>query len=102
MAVTELKTLYSISGAKLQKNFEVLDSKIAGGLKKIINGNFTRRVFIQEEAAQKEKRSLTGGQVACIIYQNLEVRDTDKSILDFQEILKVQLNNDNVQSFSTG
>ena len=32
--------------AKLQKNFEVLDSDIAAILKKIINGDFKRRVFV--------------------------------------------------------
>ena len=40
--------------AKLQTNFEVLDSNIASGLNKIINGDFKGRVCIREEAAQKE------------------------------------------------
>ena len=44
-SIADLKTSYSITGAKLQANFEVLDSTIASGLKKIINGDFERRVF---------------------------------------------------------
>ena len=56
-SIADLKTSYSITGAKLQTNFEVLDSKKASGRKKIINEDFKKRVFIQEEAAQKEMLS---------------------------------------------
>ena len=41
-------------GAELQSNFEVLGSEIASGLKKIINEVCKRKVFIEEESAQKE------------------------------------------------
>ena len=39
-SIADLKTSKTITGAKLQTNFEVLDSKIASGLQKIINGDF--------------------------------------------------------------
>ena len=45
------------------------DTENASGLKKIINGDVKRRVVIQEEPAQKEKRFLTGRQVVWMIYQ---------------------------------
>ena len=51
----KLKTSKSINGSELQSNLEVLDSKIASGLKKIINGDFKRRVF-------KERNFLSHGQ----------------------------------------
>ena len=54
-----------ITEAKLQTNFEVLDSKIASGLKNIINGDIKRRLFVDEDLAQTEKRCLTARQVAC-------------------------------------
>ena len=54
-SIVDLKTLYSVTGSNLRTNFEVLVSKVASGLKRIINKDFKRRVFIQEEAAQKEK-----------------------------------------------
>ena len=84
-SIAELKTSYSITQAKVQTNFEVPDSEIASGLKKIINGDFKRRVFIQEEAAQGEKRSLTGRQIACMICEYFEVSDTDESASDMRE-----------------
>ena len=49
----------------MQTTVEVLDSKVPSGVKKIINGDVKRRVFVEEEAAQKvKKRFLTGRQVA--------------------------------------
>ena len=44
-SIADLKSSYSITGAKLQTHFEVLDFKVASGLKKIINGDVKRRVF---------------------------------------------------------
>ena len=52
-------------------------------------------VLIQEEAAQKENRFLTGRQIAWMIYQ------FSRSATVIDESLKVELKNDNVQSFKT-
>ena len=81
-SLADLKTAYSITKDKLQPNFDVLGSNTASGLKKIINGDFKGRVFIQGEAAQKEKRSLTGRQVAWMIFEYFKVSDTDDSVLE--------------------
>ena len=55
--VADLNMLYAITGERLQTNFEALDSEIVSGLKKNINGDFKRRIFIQAEVAQKEELS---------------------------------------------
>ena len=96
-SVADLKTSYTVRVAELQTNFEVLDSEIASDLKHIINGDFKRRVFIHEEAAQK---SLTERQVAWMIYEYFKVSDTDESVLDLNDILKVEFKTDNIQSFN--
>ena len=72
----------------MQTNFEVLDSKTASGLKEIIHGDCKRRVFTQEEAAQKTP---SHGKVV------VEVSDTDESVLDLNEMLKVESTNDKIQ-----
>ena len=94
MSIVDLKTSHPITRVKLQTNFEVLDSKIASGLKKIINGVSKRRVCIREAAAQREKRFLTGRQVAWRGYEYFKVSGTDESVLDLNEILIVELQND--------
>ena len=99
-SVADLKISYSNNGDKLQTNFQALDSKIASGLKKIINGDLKRRVFIQEEAAQK-KRFLTGRLVTQMIYEYFKDSDMDEAVCDVDEILEVELKNDNVPSSNT-
>ena len=47
VSVADLKTSYSVTGAKLQTNFKVLFSLIAS-LKKIIDGDFTSRVRMDD------------------------------------------------------
>ena len=42
-----------------------------------------------------------GRQFAWMIYEYFKVSDTDESVSDLNEILKVQLKNDNVQSVCT-
>ena len=102
-SVADLKTAHSVTGAKLQTNDEVLGSKKASGLKKIINGAFNkRRVSIQKEAAKKARRFLTGRQVAWMIYELFRVNDTDESVLDLSEILKVELKYDNEVQYAMG
>ena len=78
-SIAELKTSTTITRAVLQTDFEVLDSKKASGLKKITNGDFKRRVFIEGEDAQREKRFLTGRQLAWMIYEYFKVSYTDDS-----------------------
>ena len=63
-SMADLETSQTITGAKLQTNFEVLDSTLASGLKKIINGDFKTSVFTREETVQKEQLFLTRRQAA--------------------------------------
>ena len=101
-SIADLQTpSFSYTGEKLQTTLEVLDPKIARGFKGLINGDIKRRVFYEEEAAQKGKLFLTRMQVAWMIDDYFKRSDTDDSVLDLNEILKVEFKNDNTQSFST-
>ena len=53
----------------------------------------------KEKLHKKKNRFLTERQVAWMIYEYFKVSDTDESVWDLDEILKVELKNDNVQSF---
>ena len=87
-SIADLKTSYSITGPSCRQTSSFLiRKKRLVGLKKIINGDFRRNIFIQEEAAQKETRFLTGRQVAwMMIYEYVKVSDTDESVMDLNEI----------------
>ena len=37
-----------------------------------------------------------------MIYDQFEISDSDGAVLDFSDLLEIELKNDNVQSFDTG
>ena len=83
----------------MQTTVEVLDSKVPSGVKKIINGDVKRRVFVEEEAAQKDRNAFSReGKSHGVVYDSFKVSGTDESVLDLNEIVKVELKNDNVLS----
>ena len=68
---------------------------------------FIKGDFFEEESSlkkrlrRKKKHYLTWSQVAWMICENVKANDTDESVLDLNEISKVQLEDDSVQSFCT-
>ena len=91
----------SITGST-NHDFETLDCKIARGLSKILNGDFEKRVLIEEDISQeKSRQSLTGRQIAWMIYDHFKLTDTDGAFLEFTDLLRVELKGDNLRAFDT-
>ena len=67
-SMDELTTSASMTGDPIP-DFENLDFKIASGLGKILTGNFKKQVHTAEGKAHSKKRSLTGRQIAWMIYE---------------------------------
>ena len=61
MSIADLESSCAITGAKLQTNFEVVGAQVESGLKKFINGDVKRKVFIQEEELHKKKSVVSQG-----------------------------------------
>ena len=66
-------------------DFEVLDSKIASGLRKV------------NATAQKQGRCLIGPQIAWMTYKHFRMSCDSEAVLDFDERIKVQLKSHSVQ-----
>ena len=66
-SVDGLITSASITGDPIP-DIEILGFKIASGLRKILTGNFKKQVTADEGKAESEKRSLSGNQIAWMIY----------------------------------
>ena len=79
-SVDELRSSSSTRGISMPNfEFEVLDARIASALNKIIhNSQFTRRISLEEQKAQKEDRFLRGRQIAYLIYEQFRVTGTDE------------------------
>ena len=80
-------------------DFEVLDSKIASALKKLLTAHF-KRLSTEEQKAPQDKRFLKGRQHCLHIFSvTFKFSGTGQALLDFNDLLRVQLKNDNVQDF---
>ena len=72
-SVDDLQSSCSVRGIRMP-NFEVLDTKIASVLNRIIhNTQSKRKVSLEEQETQKEDRFLRGRQIAYLIYESFRV-----------------------------
>ena len=96
-SLDELKCSRSVCGKNFP-NFEMLDTKIASALNKIIqNSQFKKEVSLEEQKAQKEDRFLRGRQIAFIIYDYFRVTGAHDTVLDHADLFSVTLRDDNIQ-----
>ena len=100
-SVDDLKSSCSIGGIRTP-NFEVLDTKIASALNRIIhNTQFKRKVSLEEQKAQKEDRFLRGRQIAFLIYDQFRVTGTHDSVENYTDLFTIVLRNDDIQEFDS-
>ena len=75
-------------------NFEVLDTRIASALNRIIrNSHFERRISLE---AQKQDRFLRGRQVADLIYEYFRVTGANDSVENYADLFTIGLRNDDI------
>ena len=96
----ELKSSSSILGRMLP-DFEVLDSKKASALKKLLSADFTRRVHMEKLKEQQDIWLLKGRHIAWMIHDNFKISGTGEPLLDFNDLLRVDFKYDNMQGFDT-
>ena len=100
-SVDDLKSSCSIKGTH-GPNFEVLDSRIASALNRIIhNTQFKRKVSLEKQKAQKEDRFLCGRQIAYLIYEYFRVTGANDSVEKYADLFTIVLRNDDIQEFDS-
>ena len=83
-------------------DFETLDSKIARGLTNILNGDFKTRVLIEEDKYQNNHaHMLIDRQIAYMMYSHFRLIGIDGAVLEFADLLRVELKSDNARAFDT-
>ena len=55
----------------------------------------------EEQQAQQDNQFLKERKLPHVIYDNFKISGTGKALLDFNDLLRVQLMNDSVQGFDT-
>ena len=56
---------------------------------------------MEEQKAQQDNRFLKGGQITYMTFDSFKISGTGEALLDFNDLLRVQLKNDIVQYFDT-
>ena len=85
-SVDDLRSSSSIRCISMP-NFEVLDTRIASALNKIIhNSHFKRRINLEEQKVQKQDRFLRGRQIAYLIYDYFWVTDIHDSVENYANL----------------
>ena len=79
-----------------QKNpdFEVLDSHSACALKKRPQS----RVYMEDKRHKQDNRFWKGRQITFMIFEFIKINGTGEALLVFNDLVRVQLTNDTVQS----
>ena len=83
-SIDDLITSASVTSRPIL-DFENLDFKLACGLGEILTWNFKKQVTTTESKAQSEKRSLTGRQMAWMIYDLFKISRDNEAILNFRD-----------------
>ena len=104
--IEKAKTLEDLPASRTKTgtatgDFEMLDSKIVGGLMEIVHGDSCKKVFRQEENGQRNSRFMTRRQVAGMIVDHFKISGTDGTFRHQSDPLEVERWYENVQSFDT-
>ena len=74
--------------------FPQLDAKLAAELDNILFGEFRKQVQVKETALSHECKMIKGRQVAWMIYKHFKRSEEDGAMLEWDELLSVDLRGD--------
>ena len=76
------------TGEGLVVDVETLDTKVAAGLTKIMHGDFTKRVTMNDEGHHIiRKKMLNGRQIACLMFQHFRINAMENSMLELSDLM---------------
>ena len=82
-------------------DFETLDFKIASGLMKVMQGDFKKRISMDDEEHQlRFGRMLTGRQIWWKIFQHFKISELETSVMEFTDLCNLELRGDNLRGFN--
>ncbi len=85
-----------------RKGSRPFDANLASALLNIMSGDFKNRIFLIEESAQKcHSISLKGRQILCIVTQHFNLNKEDGSLLQINDLIRVELQNNTLRGFDT-
>ena len=81
--------------------FPSLDAKLAAALSRTLQGDLAQQVNLVKERHAGDGKFLKGRQILWYIHRHFKVSEADGALLDFDDLLHVQLHGDDLRSFMT-
>jgi hypothetical protein len=79
--------------------FASLDAKLAAGIARVAQGDLGRAISTAEEQSALKGFFRKGRQALRMIYDHYRISETEGSLLELQDLMKVSLKKDNLRSF---
>ena len=98
--MNDLATSNSISGIATG-DVETLGSKIVGGFTNILHVDFRKRGIYEEGKEQHAVKVVDWTKITWITHEHFKICDTDVTVLDICDHLKIKFICDSVQTFDT-
>ena len=76
-----------------------MDAKLAAGIAKVAQGDLGRSINTAKERLALQGIFMKGRQALKMVYDHYKISETEGSLLEFQDLLKVTLKNDNLRGF---
>lgn len=97
--ITEVEKADSFQASEDSGAFPQLDAKLSAELDKILSGEFLKQVQVKETALSMEGKMIKGRQVAWVLYKHFKLSEVYGAMLEWGELLSMELRRDNLQQF---
>ena len=92
--IDDFRTSHSTTGEKHKPNLKMLDAKIATALKILTITNFRKKVYLEEQKAQKDNRFPRRRQIANMIYEYFRIMGNNASVLELSDLMSIAFRGD--------
>lgn len=80
-------------------SFPTLDAKLAAALSKVTTDELGRQINFKKEQAALHGNFLKGRQILSLLYEHYRVCETDGAILEFQDLLNIEMQGGGLRAF---
>ena len=97
--ITAVEKADSFEALEESGAFPQLDAKLSADMDSILCGEFRKQVQVEETALSLKGKMIKGRQVAWMTYKHFKLSEVDGAMLEWEELLHVELRGDNLQRF---
>ena len=97
--ITEVETAKSFEELADSGAFPQLDARLSSEIDSVLSGEFRKQVQVKETELSLKGKMIKGRQIAWMMYKHFKLSEVDGAMLEWEELLSVELKGDNLQQF---